>query len=321
MRRLHVPLIASLACLGAVGAQAATFTIQKVYTSIDSTAGELPYAPHVGEEYRIAVTYTQSGVTAPYDIQFNVGGFKPTVNGVQVYPTVHVTDLSNGTKTVAYNAPGDLDDSVETVVTIDPGKPDAKTQSMTFKPTPPDNFVDFYNSHEVSGVQENVYTVENGANPYGMVFMTSIPCTDGWQKLLSNRTTVSLGPGKTYQLEEVHNDGAWPNPLNYWVGRDLTEKTVRFIQEFKLQLSSQRVNPDKLRTVTWADVDALQGINEFKHFTAPEAVIESSGPVITGFVHQILGADYRKHYTPYDAARKLFIAVAARCRYTFPENG
>src|SRR5205085_10670423 len=89
-------------------------------------------------------------------------------------------------------------------------------------------------------------------------------------------------------------------------------------QSYQVELRNTRVDADKLRTVTWGQLDALSGINYLHYFQLPDAVNESQSPEISQFVTDTLGSDYRNHFTPYDAARKLFQACVARMTYVYP---
>src|SRR5581483_207344 len=96
---------------------------------------------------------------------------------------------------------------------------------------------------------------------------------------------------------------------------DVYELTMT--QQFTLELSNQRVDANKLRAVTWQQMDAAKANKLYKFYSYLEKVIESSDPKIAAFVTQVLGANYRKTLTPYDAARQLFQAVVKQTTYYY----
>jgi len=106
-----------------------------------------------------------------------------------------------------------------------------------------------------------------------------------------------------------------------WLPQPFDGTRYSFVQQFSVKEYNQRVDANKLRLVTWADVDAVQSTPLLAYYTQPESVVQSDNPKFAAFVTSVLGPDYRQNYTPYDAARKMFQTVVARSTYFYPQPG
>ncbi|HVT13347.1 MAG TPA: transglutaminase-like domain-containing protein [Fimbriimonadaceae bacterium] len=289
---------------------AASFVITDAYTSKQSGSGEVKYTPYVGEDYRLTVEFDQTGVaSAPYNVHFDIAGQTQDVSQ---------TNLSAGHKIVTAEIWVPLDDKVPFKITVDSAH-GGPTKSGSFTPTPPSAALEFYDPVKITGYQSQTYNLTN-VTKYEFEFMSGRPDSDGWQKELSATCMFDSLSGQ-HKVSKHDIQGPYLFPVYYSDTKNMKSPAVTFRQDFTLQVSAQRVNPDKLRQVTWNDLKALDGINVFKHFNQPESVIQSNDPAIAKFVKDTLGSNYKSKLTPYDAARKMFMAVLKRCTYYYPKPG
>ena len=92
--------------------------------------------------------------------------------------------------------------------------------------------------------------------------------------------------------------------------------TFQDTESFIVTTSRMRGNPGILRKVTWAEIQNLSA--PWTQWIEPDQADESTDPAITSFVQQSLPADYLTTLTPYDTARRLHRAVAAKLTYQSP---
>jgi hypothetical protein len=285
------------------------FTITSAYTSHSSGGSEVQFTPAVGDDYRLTVEFDQTGAAQqPYNIHFVMAG--------QVMDKV-VNSLSAGHKKVTTSFSLPLDDKIPYTITVNSGG-GGPTKSGNFTPAPPDSIVDRYNPVTIKGWQTTTYNVAGGS--YSIEYMSGRPDSDGWQKILTGSSSYKTGPN-SHSVSKHTIEGPFVFPVYYLKKTGLSASQLNFRQDFKLEIRAQRVNPDKMRQVKWTDISALKGINVFKHFMEPETVIESNDAKITKFVKDTLGSSYKTKYSPYDAARKMFMAVLKRCTYYYPKEG
>jgi transglutaminase-like putative cysteine protease len=105
----------------------------------------------------------------------------------------------------------------------------------------------------------------------------------------------------------------------FWSRTHLKPERIVYQEKLTIDASGQRVQPDSLRKVTWEELKSALSDSVLHAYSLPENLIQSNDPKIAEFVKQTLGAEYRRRLSPYDAARKLFLAVDARVRYTNPD--
>jgi hypothetical protein len=192
-----------------------------------------------------------------------------------------------------------------------------KSMSGTFEPVPPATAIDFYNPVWAVGAQSVFTKFKSGGTITQLEALAGCPSTESWQKVLSTVFRVDSGAGTDF-LKEQPVDQVTMQPVFFLNKKNVPVADVSLIQQFALELRGTRVDASILRAVTWAQLDALSSLNIFKFYQSPEAVIQSNAAKITNFVKQTLGANHRQHYTPYDAARKLFQAVLAHTKYYYP---
>lgn len=210
-----------------------------------------------------------------------------------------------------------------TVGTVPPLKPlIAKTHvAGTLIPVPPAKGVEYFEPVRLQGYQQMALTFAAGGQITKMALLMSQPASDSWQKMISNSCSGNIAGIISADVDPLPATAQRFWPFFCWEVKGVPAKQTLFKQEFVVEVRNQRVNCKELRKVTWAQIDALDGINVFKFYKQPEAVIESKDAKITGFVQQTLGSNYRSTFTPYDAARKMFLAIIKRVTYTYPKEG
>src|SRR5262245_2076811 len=322
-----------------------TFSITKVYTSKNGA----PYTPKGGEKYSLTVEFDVTGTPKnPYTIGFTMA---------DRYNSVPMNDLTAGHKLKTADFNLGLDDEVPCTVEVDPFKiadagdptrspiplhfPDIygegsgqvivargssppvlagiKKKSGSFTPAGPSKGIDFYDPRWLIATQA-MFTTFNPGKIDRLAYMVGIPATDSWQKQLSSTCKVEWGGGSDL-LPQKHVSDPTLYPVYLFDHKNVPNQKVSLIHQSVLEVRNQRVDAEKLREVTWADIDALKGINIFKTYASPDSINESNHKKISDYVEQTLGKNHRSHYSPYDAARKLFQAVLKRTTYYYPKPG
>ena len=329
-----------------------TFAITDVYTSQNGAR----YTPTVGERYTLTAEYDVTGTPKnPYTIGFTMADrydyftqtdltpghkkvhkdFRLAVDGeIPWKVTVDEFDLADADDPTKSWKPFDVPDMYgrgnrqfvfRRVGSLTLGKVDdhilrIKPQKTgSFTPAPPANAIDFYDPRWLIATQGS-FTQFGAGKIDRLVVMVGAPSTDSWQKALSTVCRVSGGTS-TGLLSLGPVEGPTMYQVFFFDEKKLKNMQFSIISQSVLEVRNQRVDAAKLRQVTWAQLDATQGIDFFKAYTSPEQVIESNNAKITDFVHQTLGANHRNHFSPYDASRKLFQAVLARMVYFYPQPG
>ncbi len=325
-----------------------TFNITKVYTS----KGGSPYTPMIGEWYTLTAEFTVTGTARnAYTVGFTMA---------DRYVSVPMADKTPGSKKLHADFFLALDDEIPWLVEVDPFKmadADDPTKSWIphhfpdpvgnggnqmrkltlqlsdsrlrlvgiasrkgkFIPNPPPNAIDFYDPHWLVATQGS-FTTFTGSKIDRLAIMMGAPTTDSWQKRLQAVCRVQWGGGdELLPLRPV--EGPTMYQVFFFDQHNVPKNNFSMVHQAVLEVRNQRVDASLLRAVTWAQLDATQGIDIFKTYTSPEEVIESNHPKVADYVSQTLGANYRNHMTPYDAGRKLFKAVLARTHYFYPQPG
>ncbi len=313
VRPSHLAGVAALCAASWPAVASADLTGVTAYPSKRVNGIEQPYTPAIGETYRIAVKY-EGNASQSFKIRFTMAGQERIVASGPVGAGTHYAAAEFGSP---------LDGVIPFRVVLDsdgalPASP-LKTLNGSFTPIPPTSGIDYYEPRAVTGGQMLSFdSAASGSNRLAM--MMGQPSSDAWQtvKSASAKVTTSFGTD-LLTAKPVENTGAYH--VYFWDKPNVPNGPVHLYQQFRLDVSNQRVNADKLRTTTWGQLDSYKSFNIWNHYLAPETVIESNDPKIAAFVTQVLGSDYRTKMTPYDAARKLFQAVLARVTYTYPANG
>jgi len=324
-----------------------TFAITNAYVGTKTGGSVQP--PQIGEWWPLTVEFTVSGTPKnPYQIAFSIaeqsayGEFTDLTPGpktatewlfvpldgtipwtVEIDP-FNLADAADPTKS---NVPVKLPNGIgigSTVVvkpnpsvTLVTGK---KQLQGTFEPAPPASAIEFYDPLWAIGAQSAFTKFKPGGTISQVEALLGCPTSESWQKLLSSVCRADTGLGNEFlAARPVENPSE--QPVYFWRKQNVPVQDISLIHQFAVELRNSRVNASILRAVTWDQLDALAGINVFKFYRSPETVVESTHSKITTFVEQTLGANYRPHFTPYDAARKLFQAVLAHTRYYYPAPG
>lgn len=336
-------------------AHAVVLSITDVFTSRQDNGVDAPYVPKIGEDYRLTVRYRVVGeVRSDFDIAFEMAGLREEQRVSKASPGEHETTFNFGPlpldEVIPYRVTLDPHDVAaggdkpiwpqdrapirkpEPGGTIEvessrkrPQLHARRTLSGTFKPRVPSRPIEYFEPARLRGSQSVYVEVPGGQNVSRIVALMGHPATDSWQELVHSSCKVSAtfhgGGGMVDDIspQPVSASRYWP--FYYWdrSGGPIHQFSMK--HDFTVRVSNPRVNADLLRKATWAQVDALQGIPVFKHFTEPDSVTESRSSTITSFVRETLGPTYRSTTTPYDAARKIFQAILARVEYTYPEAG
>jgi hypothetical protein len=326
-----------------------TFAITTAYTSKNGAH----YTPMVGEWYTLTVEYDVTGSPKnPYTVGFTMA---------DKYDYYTQTDLTPGHKKVSKSFFLALDDEIPWQVDVDefhladaddptkskipldlPFGPvndgrrfvavrkfdwaSARVKLMArqslkgkFTPVPASKGIEFYDPRWLIATQGS-FTQFGSGKIDRLAIMVGSPTTDSWQKALKVVCRATWGGGNDL-LASRAVEGATMYPVFFFDKHNVPNAQFSIICQSVLEVQNQRVDASLLRAVTWQQLDALQGIDVFKTYTSPEAVIESKHSKITNFVTQTLGANHRNHMTPYDAARKLFKAVLKHCVYFYPQPG
>jgi hypothetical protein len=288
------------------------------------TVNGIEATPKIGDAFSVGIDYVVHGTpSAPYKIRFTVAGLvlEMTVN-----------DLTSGTKPAVKDYwPLPLDGEIPWKVQIDPdhvtsspnsGSP-AKTGS--FEPIPPHTAIEYYDPVYVHGLQQ--WGIDVTGHIGNVKAMLGRPATGVWQKVLSQSSFAyryiaqSDGAYRINPMIEKKVDNAGKYEVYFWnKSEDPRLKSITIGMEFDMELENVRVNADKLRNVTWHDLQAVSDPVQH-HYQQPEDIVQSDSPKISAFVKNHLGDDFKTTMTPYDAARKIFCAVVKHTSYYYPAPG
>ena len=288
---------------------ACTIQITSAYTC--NSSGD-PYTPEVGDPYFVRFNWTVTGTpAASYEVKIQEANLVGTITGEPVAS-------GNFWQYYGYSLP--LDSSVPVTVTIDPqnvtGAPAAgRTYTFSFTPQPPTTPIQYYDTLTWTGQQTETLDWTDNANIVlnGFTWLGE-PSTGSFLQVISQKVpsgsqivTTSPTGDPVYQ---TNFSNFTPVP-----GHDTWVST----NTYNLAISSVRVNPTLLRGSTWSAISHLP--SSFQPWLAPDSLVESTDPTIVSFVNTSLPVNYRSSMTPYDAARKLFLAVVAHTTYvTSPDN-
>ena len=294
-------LVAAIMLLAGQPAQASCFLkIVKVTPCLSNGA---PGTPQFGTLYGLRVTFDVTGTPKPFGVEFTMANVSHTFNGFNVragngYYTYCLWSLC-------------LDDAIPYSVTLDPAKVSGNTNpnttvAGTFSPALPKTIVQTYSPLKRTGSVSRTITFSGGTltNLYTLV---GVPSTHGAQTVLTSippagSTTITPPP---YNL-----------PVYQIADTNVPSGTYTFSNTFTATLSNMRVNPTLLRKIKWASLTSLP--TEYSEWLTPDAINESTDPVITSFVAGVLPSGYQSTMTPYDAARAIHKAVSKALIYVEP---
>jgi transglutaminase-like putative cysteine protease len=265
--------------------------------------------PAEGDEfYGVRVTFNVVGTpSAPFNVQFVIANITNT----------YTINIPEGFGYSMYS--GEffyLDDPIPWTVTLDPVGTSGNTNpvntiSGVFTPIPPTNTVQFYEPLFVAGSETALLNFTNlGVGDGGYIHFFEIfgqPGSHGAQTVLSLNaptTAVSIVTAP-YNLPVLQIARTNAPTANY-----------QDTETFTAQLNGMLVNTTNLQAATWADIAAMP--TNWTQWLAPDAICESTNPLITNFVYQTLGANYQNTLNPYQAARLLHMAVMRTLTYLEP---
>lgn len=266
-----------------------------------------PGTPAVGDIYGLRVTVAVQGTpTAPFRIKWTIA------NRTIYYDNISVGPGSGYWWTMLIWM--SLDGPIPWSVTLDPdnvaGDTDLanNTVSGVFEPIVPERAVELYAPRTLFGV---LSATEQYGNRSGTIDLYSklfgVPSTHGTQQALSFEAPA----GGVFVTTEPYG-----RVIYEIIRRNAAAGTYTDTSKFRVRAHNMRVNPTLLRGATWEAL-AAEG-PEWSIWTEPDDWCQSESPEVAGFVARSLPENYRSSLTPYDAARKLHMAVAKELRYLSP---
>ncbi len=266
--------------------------------------------PKFGETYNLKVTWSVTGKPkAAYSILFKVAG-----------ETYKWTGLKSGAGTGYTGMTGfnlELDGEIPFSVTLDPDKTSGDTKTTnniikgTLKPTPPSIALEYFNPVARQAVESCAIAWNIGGTVSTGYLLFGQPVTSSFQTVNS-----AIGPQPNVTENSTPTgDPVWKSVRNsftpavgnqVWPGQSV----------FNVTVSGARTSIAKLRAVTWAKETGFPAT--VTPYLAPNTWVQSTDPAITAFVKTILPANYKTTMTPYDAAKKIYMAVVKRTVYETP---
>jgi hypothetical protein len=324
-----------------------TFQVTDLYTSKNGN----PYTPKFGEDYELTAKWKMIGGPAKqsYNIAIRMAdreyvwevtnlnqtdfvtvadfGYLPLDGAIPIQFEADPYGYANGADKTKSKIPLHIpdpisDDAARRIVAVGglPKVIGSRIKKGFFTPKYPDGAIEYYGPKYFLGAMSLFFDIKPGSNVSRIAAMMGTPITDSWQKQLTDYAEVNSPAGEDI-VKTIKVENPSDYPVHLWDRGGVPAGKVGFIQQYLLELRNVRVNIDKLRLVTWQQLDNLKAINIFKWYMQPEKVIQSNDPKVKQFVTSVLGSNYRSHYKPYDAARKLFQAVLKHCVYTYPKPG
>lgn len=305
--RLIPPILAATALLAPVARAACDLKITSVYPV--NSKGK-PYHPKFGETYYLKVEWNVTGTPkAPYSILFKLAGETYKWTGLSAGPGSGFSGFTG------FNL--ELDGGIPFSVTLDPDKTsgDSKTSNNVLKgtltPTPPAKALEYFNPIIRTGSETCTVPWNQGGTVSSGYILMGKPVSGSFQKVVS-----TTGPaGNITTNSTPHGDPVWQT-FRYAYTPSAGSSQWSDTSGFKVSVSGARVNIAKLRAVTWADEAAVSP--SIAAYTQPNDWVQSTDPAITAFVNSVLPSNYRTTMKPYDAAKKLYMAVVKRTAYETP---
>lgn len=266
-----------------------------------------PGPPRVGNVYELYVTFNVRGMPAsPFRIKWTMANVTYYFDNINPGPGTGYSWYF--TWWLA------LDDPIPWNVTLDPdgvsgnSNPASAAASGSFTPVPPTNVVELYSPRRMHGWETSTLNFQPGSGTIGNLYVFfGVPTTHGAQQALS-----VVGPTNSQSVIT----SPYGLPLFEIARTNVAAGTFQDSNSFSVELNDMRVNPAILRTVTWADLASMP--TNWTQWNAPDPTCESTNAQILAFVQQSLPANYQSVLTPYDTARALHRAVAAKLTYQSP---
>ncbi|MEO5917909.1 MAG: transglutaminase-like domain-containing protein [Luteolibacter sp.] len=306
MKPLILTLAASLISLSAAHA-ACDLKVTNAYTvKSNGTA----YNPKYGETYYLKVVWEVTGTPkTSYSILFQVAGQKYKWTGVSTGAGAGYSGIAS------FNL--ELDGEIPFSVTLDPDhlSGDTKTANNVFKgtftPTPPATALEYFNPVVHTGSETCTVPWNLGGSVTDGYTIMGKPVTDSFQ-------VVKSATGPTFSSAVITTptgDPIWQTPrINYTPAVD----NQHWIDttNFKVSVSSVRTRISNLKAVTWAKEAQVPA--KILPYLQPNDLVQSTDPAIAAYVKTVLPANYKTTLTPYDAAKKLYMAIVKRTVYETP---
>lgn len=306
--RAHVALL-SLTAISLAAPAARAACDLKVTSAYPVKANGAAYNPKYGETYYLKVVWQVTGTPkGPYSILFKLAGKTYKWTGVK-------TGAGAGYSGIApFNM--ELDGPIPYSVTLDSDQVSGDTTKGnnvikgTFTPTPPTKALEYFNAKARTGTETFTVPWNAGGIVTSGFTLLGKPTTGSFQVV-----TQATGPvGGTAATTTPTGDPVWQTTrTNYspLAGNQWADTT-----NFKVTVSSARTKISSLRAVTWAKETAFPA--DVLPYTVANTWVQSTDPAITAFVKTVLPANYKATMGPYDAAKKLYMAVVKRTIYKTP---
>jgi transglutaminase-like putative cysteine protease len=273
--------------------------------------------PLPGQSFHVKVRYQVTGVMpTPFKIRISLPG-----NNV----TEHMVYSSSATVAFVPMRGVDLQEDVNYIAQVDTENKAGESffqrfdnwMMRTLSFNYPSLAIEKYDTKSYSGYQELEVTFSGSGSVSQVLATFGVP-----ESYVNSHQTVTYLSGH-YTVDSNYFSGLTKyvgavNSMPYYSRVYQMDPTtyissgskVTFDSTYEVDLSSIRVNPTILDSVTWPQVDAWLGINYYNAWTGTDgAVIAPNAPEVASFVTAALGTNHRSTYTPYKAARQLFIAV------------
>jgi transglutaminase-like putative cysteine protease len=307
--RVHHALLSLVAiCLAAPAVNAACDV--KVTSAYPVNASGAAYNPKYGETYYLKVVWQVTGTPkGPYSILFKLAGKTFKWTGVKTGAGAGFSGIA------AFNM--ELDGPIPYSVTLDSDHVSGDTTKKnnvikgTLTPTPPTKALEYFNPKAHTGTETCTIPWNAGGTVTSGFTVLGKPTTGTFQVV-----NLATGPvGSTVVASTPAADSIWVTTrTNYSpvIGNQQWADTTHFT----VTVSSARTKISSLRAVTWATETAFPA--DVLPYTLTNTWSQSTDPAVTAFVKSVLPANYRATMGPYDAAKKLYMAVVKRTVYKTP---
>jgi transglutaminase-like putative cysteine protease len=308
-----------LSCLRLVGAMtimalaapaalaACSITINSVYTC---NASGVACTPAVGQAYGLRATWTVTGTPkAKYDVSFTIANKTSVMTGLPA---------AAGTYGGYFDWVIPLDDPIPYSLTVDStnvtGNTNTahKTVTGTFTPTPPSSAIVYSSPNTLSHTETFTVQWEPGVGKVTSGYMImGVPTTDSFQEVVSS----TASKGATAVTTEPSGEDVWQTVMGA-LTPTTSNHTWTMTTASTTIASCVAVNPTKLRAVTWAQIAAIPA--SLQVYTETDSLVEPSAASIVTFFNSVLPSNYKTKYTPYDAAKLIYLAVVKALTYVDP---
>ncbi|MEO5712543.1 MAG: transglutaminase-like domain-containing protein [Luteolibacter sp.] len=282
----------------------------KVLSASPVNSSGKAYNPKFGETYYLKVVWQVTGTPkTPYSILFQLAGKKYKWTGVAAGQGSGYTGVAGFSL--------QLDGAIPYTITLDPDhvSGDTKSANNIFKgnltPTPPAKALEYFSPQVHTGTETCTVPWNIGGTVTDGYTVMGKPVTGTFQVV-----NLATGPSGSLSVTTTPTaDPVWQTPRNSYTPSGASPQWTD-TTNFKVTVSNARTNIAKLRAVTWAKETAFPAA--ILPFTKPDAWVQSMDPAITAYVKTILPANYKTTLTPYDAAKKIYMAVVKRTVYETP---